>query len=393
MSERTTQRLLIVFSLLITSLVFAAAPSDLSIRGIVDWAQVGGHIASGTGALPAVASEGARYTDLSTPSAPIEYRSNGSSWVAISGAGGTGSATTDHAALTNLDFSSSGHTGFASSGALAAIDGRVSADEASLSAHVDNQTDPHGASMTISQDLFIGSGTADAFISRSATGTITIATWARIVPSVASPTIPATGTIWQDASGCYRIYDSHGSWSAILTDYPVWQDLRVSLLSTNAGGTNPPTPVKVVGSGSSQGVFAYSFDAGTEEEVYASIQLPHDIYKTYVSPHLHWCPQSTNVATVTLGIEYSLANYLATYPTTTIATLAVLTPGVDRKHMITELPAINISGAKDSAVMLIRIFRAAADAGDTYAQEVFLTDFDLHYQVKNRGSERLYGDN
>jgi hypothetical protein len=45
-------------------------------------------VSSGTGALPAVGPVGSRYTDLSTSTAPVDYRSNGSSWVMLSDKGG-----------------------------------------------------------------------------------------------------------------------------------------------------------------------------------------------------------------------------------------------------------------------------------------------------------------
>ncbi len=234
----------------------------------------------------------------------------------------------------------------------------------------------------------------DAFIERTATGTLTISTWARIMPSTASPTSPASGTIWVDGDGIFRVYDQNGSWSTVLTDYPVWQDLRVSLLTTNAGGTNAPTPTVVRVNGGSQGVFAYQFHQTTEQELYCSIQLPHDCYKTYVSPHIHWMPSDSSVGTVSWGIEYTLTNYLATVSAaTTIATISAQTNGIDRQHLVSAFPNIDISGAKDSAVLLIRIYRVAGDASDTYSVGAFGTDFDLHYQIRNRGSQLMYGDN
>lgn len=69
----------------------ATLPTNLSPRDIADWGIRGGHIGSGTGALPAVGPVGSRYTDITDPLAPVEYRSNGVSWVSVSG-GGMGAA-------------------------------------------------------------------------------------------------------------------------------------------------------------------------------------------------------------------------------------------------------------------------------------------------------------
>lgn len=91
--------------LVLTAVAAVAAgvtpPTDLSLRGIVEWVGVGGHIASGTGALPAVGAKGARYTDMSNPNRPTDYRSNGTYWKPT--------ATWDHALLDNLMYASSGH--------------------------------------------------------------------------------------------------------------------------------------------------------------------------------------------------------------------------------------------------------------------------------------------
>ena len=272
---------------------------------------------------------------------------------------------------------------------------RDAATLASLGVHVADSTDPHGQTTTFSNGVNLGAGTPDAYVSRLATGMVQIATWAVITPSTASPTSPATGTMWNDPAAGIKIWDHHGSWSTVITDYPAWQDLRVSLLSTKLSGSNEPglTVVRTNGGGS-QGVLTYAFDKASEEELYTSVQLPHDCYKTVIEPHIHWMPSDAGAGTVTWCIEYSLTNHLATQSaTTTIATCSQQTNGIDRQHLIADFPAIDISTAKDSAIMLFRVYRAAAYASDTYDADAFATDFDLHYQVRNRGSEDEYGDN
>lgn len=151
----------------------ATRPTNLSLGGIADWAIVGGHIASGTGALPTAAATGAYYVDISTPSAPILYRSNGSSWVAVSSTGST-----------------------------------------ALTAHVAENTDAHGATETITVSLQVGSGTADTTVSRSASGTVKIASYTVITPETATPTDSlATGTLWYDSNtNKLRCYDG-ASWN------------------------------------------------------------------------------------------------------------------------------------------------------------------------------------
>jgi len=217
MNNRDNKIFYTVFMVAVVALAAAATaatpPANLSLKGIADWAIVGGHISSGTGVLPAVGAVGERYVDLSTPTAPIEYRSDGSNWRMISGGGGSG--TSDHAGLLNLDFAGSGHTGFAASSDLddyqpvASMAGYlVDADldpyalDASVTEHINDQIDPHGATMTVSEVLNIGDGTeTDTYIERYATSTAMIASYVLIPPTAATPTATiATGTLWYDSN-------------------------------------------------------------------------------------------------------------------------------------------------------------------------------------------------
>jgi hypothetical protein len=241
--------------------------------------------------------------------------------------------------------------------------------------------------------LYVGSGSYDTTIENIGTGTLQIASYIRLIPSSSPPSGALSGTLWMNASGEVSIYDGVATWNRLL-DNGGWQDLRVSLLSTNAGGTNAPTPVKILGNGGSQGIFAYGFSQTTEQELYTSVQLPHGIRKTIVSPHIHWMSTTNTVGTVSWGIEYALYNYGSSGPTaTTIATAPQVTTGASYTHQILQFPDINISAAKDSAVLVIRVFRVAGDPTDDYNTTAIGTDFDLHYQIDRAGSRTIYGDN
>lgn len=119
-------RLLVLILLTAVGAIAAAVtpPPDLSLRGIVEWVGVGGHIASGTGALPATGPKGARYDDLSNVNRVIEYRSNGSYWKPLS--------TWNHSQLDNLFYASSGHglvpMAYGGTGATNATDARTNLD-------------------------------------------------------------------------------------------------------------------------------------------------------------------------------------------------------------------------------------------------------------------------
>lgn len=135
-------RIWFLMGLLTVAAIGAAVtpPVDLSLSGIVEWIGVGGHIASGTGALPAVGAKGSRYSDLSNPNRVTDYRSNGTYWRPTS--------TWNHALLDNLVYSTSGHgpvpMAFGGTGGIDAESARTSLDvfsKASTTAEIASSVD------------------------------------------------------------------------------------------------------------------------------------------------------------------------------------------------------------------------------------------------------------
>jgi hypothetical protein len=173
-------------------------PSPISAYDVAAWANRGGFIASGSAVPSAVASEGALYIDNTAATQPVLYRYGSGSWAVVAG-GGSGGVST-HSQLLGLSFAESGHTGFAS--------------ESALNDHIADQIDPHGATMTVSQELTIGDPTAtdSACIDSPATGVVRIASNVAIVANpehadnaAAITAGLATGTLYHDASGVVRI--------------------------------------------------------------------------------------------------------------------------------------------------------------------------------------------
>lgn len=198
-------------NLVILSLVLAATigislfaqsypvPSPISAYDVAVWANRGGFIASGTAAPSAVASEGALYIDNTVATQPTFYRYGSGAWQLVSGGGG-GSGVATHSLLAGLDFASSGHTGFAS--------------ETALTDHTSDQADPHGASMSISEELLIGDPAATYTVSITvpSAGLLQIASNVSILvnPLYADNAAAisgglATGTLYHDASGVVKI--------------------------------------------------------------------------------------------------------------------------------------------------------------------------------------------
>ena len=148
-------------------------PSPISSRDVAVWANRGGFIASGTAAPSAVASDGALYVDTTVATAPTLYRYASGAW-AIVAAGGNSDA---------------------------------------LNAHIASQTDPHGATMTVSQEINIGDPTATetAYIDSPSDGIARIASYIQLVYADSEPeTSSSSATIWAD-NASKTVYFHNGS--------------------------------------------------------------------------------------------------------------------------------------------------------------------------------------
>jgi hypothetical protein len=197
--------------------------------------------------------------------------------------------------------------------------------------------------------------------------------------------IEADGTIRMDGSGT------------------VWNDLVVNPDATSRGSSNPPVwggaPATVFRqNGSSQGVFLLMFSASTEQELYFTIQLPHS-YKvgSTLYPHVHWTTRlGTPIGTdVVWGLEYTATAISGNFSNTTIITAnsvipSIGTPSGTGQHLITSLGTINGSSLGISTILICRLFRAATNGSDSFANETGLLSFDIHYEQDTEGSRQEF---
>lgn len=335
----------------------ATAPANLSPRGVAEWAINGGWISSGTGTLPAVGPVGSWYIALDNATAPVSYRSDGESWVAISSTGSGGGVATD--------------------------------SSASLTAHIADWDDPHGATETITVGLTLGSGTADASIERTATGTLMISSYTVIAPEAATPSATiATGTLWYDSNtNRLRCYDGSG-WRNMT--YLYWQDLRMPLSTTkiNATGT-PPTFDNFRG----LAVGAYQFSGSINNECFFETQIPHGIYGSTIDAHVHYSTEvDVGAATITMGLEYVITGTNGVIATTTTTIEASVSNVASGTHHILDIGDITLpTSGKDSAMVSARFFRLGAGT-DSFTGVVNVFEVDFHYLATRPGSSAEYGD-
>ncbi len=172
-----------------------------------------------------------------------------------------------------------------------------------------------------------------------------------------------------------------------------WDDIRVPVNATRRGGSKDPGFAQFKDNGSgSQGVFSYLFDAGNEEELYFSIQVPHNWrYGTDLRGHVHWCPINTDAGNVVWGLEYSMAKIGSVFPNTTLTTGTGAAATTAYEHTLTEVGDIDMSAVDNvSSMVLCRVYRDAANAADTYASDAALLEIDFHYQIDSLGSRDEY---
>eukprot|EP00899_Mesostigma_viride_P005309 jgi/Mesvir1/1477/Mv14460-RA.1 len=189
----------------------------------------------------------------------------------------------------------------------------------------------------------------------------------------------------------------------VVSDHPGWDDIKTPLTSVSVAGDNPPASVLITnlgGGANTVKLFANSFDTSNPQpkEMFINIQLPH-AWKagTELRPHVHFIKSGTGVGHVKFGLEYSWANVMEAFPTSStvyMCTSAELTAADQYKHIIasrstaggtTKASIVNTS-KRDSSMLMMRLFRNVNDAEDTLNEAVWALEFDIHILHDTFGS-------
>ncbi|MBS1505574.1 MAG: hypothetical protein JSS79_02900 [Bacteroidetes bacterium] len=209
-------------------------------------------------------------------------------------------------------------------------------------------------------------------------------------------TISSTGVTAIGNGTDQTVFDADGtiSFAGAAT---VFTDLQVPVFSTSNGNSSPPTisAVKTDGAGS-QGVFTYFFSANTEQELYFTVQLPHDWKEgSTIYPHIHWLTTTDVGATkVRWGLEYTWVNIASVFGNTTVIyaedPIAPVGSVTAFKHAITEFAGISGTGKTISSFLICRVFRAATAATDTFTGTAGMLGIDFHIEKDGFGSHTEY---
>jgi len=164
-----------------------------------------------------------------------------------------------------------------------------------------------------------------------------------------------------------------------------WDDLRMPVT-----GINPPGQISDPDIDATDGNFL--FDDSATELIYIKAQMPHAWKEgSELRPHIHW--EQAASGNVLWQLDYKFFNNGDTIPalwTTIQSTDQVFTYASGTIAQISPLPSIHVTTMGISAILKMKLSRIGGDASDTMSGDASMTDFDIHFQSDDRGSEREY---
>lgn len=197
-------------------------------------------------------------------------------------------------------------------------------------------------------------------------------------------------------AGNYTSIEADGT-IAFYGDATVWDDMRVPMTSSKAGGAKDPGFAAVLTDGAgSQGVYAWHFDKSIEEELFFAVQLPHAWKGTAIDAHCHWLPTATGAGAVCWALEYTWAGIGDVFGNTTIiygnTTSAGDATKTALKHYLTSIGEIAPTATGVSSMLLCRVYRDATGglATDDYNADAVLLEVDFHIEIDTLGSREEY---
>lgn len=168
---------------------------------------------------------------------------------------------------------------------------------------------------------------------------------------------------------------------------PVFDDYLVPGLTLRLGADAPGlTELR-------DGMFLNAF-AGTGvtvEQAFFEIHILHGIRaNTTPTFHIHWTHNNaTPSGNVKWFVDYTIAKGYGASTYAAPTTLSVVqAAGAQYEHSITDDDEMPVSSSEfePDAVLIGRIYRDPADSEDTFEDDAFLIDVDLHYQRDKIGT-------
>lgn len=162
-----------------------------------------------------------------------------------------------------------------------------------------------------------------------------------------------------------------------------WRDITSEVLTRGLGATDPDWAV--IGATPFSG---YKF--AINDTCWMSFHIPHDyVFGTDIYLHTHWLPDGTNTASVKWQYVWAYANghNQAAFDFTGSTEYSEQSPpGTAYQHMVSETPAITVSGMEPDGILYVNITRIT-NGGTDNTDNIFVLTNDVHYQSTNIGTK------
>lgn len=157
-----------------------------------------------------------------------------------------------------------------------------------------------------------------------------------------------------------------------------WRDIT-SDISVKGSGVNNPSWATI-----RNGINGYTFSPTTMQEAWVNFHINHDYaVGTPIYLHAHWVNPGTNIGYVRWGFEYTIAkgHQQETFPASTTVYVNQLCSGQYYHHVAEISTGITSASLEPDSLVLVRVFRDAADVNDNCTDAVALVMCDVHYQA------------
>jgi len=171
----------------------------------------------------------------------------------------------------------------------------------------------------------------------------------------------------------------------VYKNYNGWDDLRTPVNAVKVSAAAPPTWVTFRGSQVLQ--FEEVVNPALQKAVYFSLQLPHS-YKegTDLYVHVHYTYGSDNRDhTAVWALYYSYANINDVFSQPDFRQVTT-THGDSAQHLVASFDKISGAGLKISSMFVCELFRDSTDVEDTYKDDLYLLEVDVHFEQDSMGS-------
>lgn len=160
-----------------------------------------------------------------------------------------------------------------------------------------------------------------------------------------------------------------------------YNDFNIIWNPVQSGGATSPPLTAFRGSMS---LPAFAGTGGTIRDLHGEVHINHEyVFGSTVYFHIHWAHIiAAPTGNVVWQIDYSIAKCfgIQAFPAPTTITL-IQAAGVQYTHLLIEDTGISSADIEPDSIILVRIYRDPAHASDTFANDAYLINVDLHVSI------------